>query len=98
MAFSVLVIALVLGALTSDDGIFGTAGNVFLALAYGVSLLSALTLVVPTLAVMWRRLHDTDRTGAWCFLVVVPGIGTLVLMVFWALEGTRGPNRFGTSA
>lgn len=97
VALSVLLVSLAVGALTSADGTLGPVGDVILWLAYGVSLLAALTLVVPTLALTWRRLHDTARTGACCFLVAVPGIGTLVLTVLWAMEGTRGPNRFGAS-
>ncbi len=42
-----------------------------------------------------RRLHDTDRSGAWALLYLVPIIGWLVLFVFACLEGNSGSNRYG---
>ncbi|HHL21687.1 MAG TPA: DUF805 domain-containing protein [Aliiroseovarius sp.] len=55
----------------------------------------ALATVVPTLAVAVRRLHDTDRSGWWILIGLIPLIGAIVLIVFFATEGTRGDNRFG---
>ncbi len=55
----------------------------------------SLAVLLPSLAVAVRRLHDTDRTGWWWFLLFIPLIGFIVLVVFWASEGTRGPNRYG---
>lgn len=37
---------------------------------------------IPTLAVTWRRLHDTNRTGAWWFFGFIPLLGWIVLLVF----------------
>ncbi len=54
-----------------------------------------LAILLPSLAVTVRRLHDTDRTGWWVLLCLVPLIGPIVLIVWWASAGTRGPNRFG---
>lgn len=51
---------------------------------------------IPTLAVTVRRLHDTDRTGAWLLLGLVPIVGTVVLLVFLCLPSTTS-NRFGVS-
>ncbi len=82
--FAVLV-ALVAAVL---DGIIGA--SVF-------SLLTALGLLVPNLAVSVRRLHDTDRSGWWLLLNLVP-FGGIVLLVFYCLEGQPHPNRFGPSS
>jgi uncharacterized membrane protein YhaH (DUF805 family) len=60
-----------------------------------VVLVYHLVLMVPSLAVGVRRLHDTDRSGWWMLLALIPLIGGIVLLVFMCLEGTRGPNRFG---
>lgn len=49
----------------------------------------------PVLALAIRRLHDTDRSGAWALLFFVPFIGWLVLLVFFCTEGTSGSNRYG---
>jgi uncharacterized membrane protein YhaH (DUF805 family) len=50
---------------------------------------------LPTLAVVARRLHDTDRSAWWLLLALAPPIGWVVLWIFAALPGTRGPNRYG---
>jgi len=66
----------------------------------GTGLLSgiySLAVLIPTIAVAMRRLHDTDRSGWWLLLAFVPLIGGLVLLVFFVLDGTPGSNRFGPS-
>lgn len=50
---------------------------------------------VPSLAVSVRRLHDTDRSGWWLLLWLIPFVGWIILLVFMVTGGTRGPNRFG---
>ncbi len=51
--------------------------------------------LLPSLAVAVRRLHDTDRSGWWLLIGLIPLVGGIVLLVFFVLEGTRGPNRHG---
>lgn len=55
----------------------------------------ALAVLLPSLAVAVRRLHDTDRTGWWILIGLIPVIGAIVLIVFYAMPGTVGPNRYG---
>ena len=57
--------------------------------------LLGLALLPPSLGLAVRRLHDTDRSGWWFFIQLIPIVGGIVLLVFACLEGTRGPNRFG---
>ena len=64
----------------------------------GVGVLSgvyALAMIIPSIAVGIRRLHDTDRSGWWCLIGFVPFIGALVLLIFFLLDSTPGTNRFG---
>ncbi|WP_269087168.1 DUF805 domain-containing protein [Kribbella sp. ALI-6-A] len=64
----------------------------------GSGLLSgiySLVVLLPTLAVTWRRLHDTDRHGWWILIGLIPFIGTIALIIILALDGTSGDNRFG---
>jgi uncharacterized membrane protein YhaH (DUF805 family) len=64
--------------------------------AVSVLLLAvSLALLLPSLAVGVRRLHDTDKVGWWILLGLIPVIGTIVLIVFFATPGTDGDNRFG---
>lgn len=63
----------------------------FLLLYVGLMLGSA----VPFLAVTVRRIHDSDRSGWWVLLGLIPGVGALALLYFSICDGTPGPNRFG---
>ena len=60
-----------------------------------LSTLYYLAVVLPYLAVIVRRLHDTERTGWWMLIAFIPFVGVLILLVFLILQGTRGDNRFG---
>ena len=53
-----------------------------------------LATIIPDLAVSVRRLHDTDSSGWWLLLGLIPLIGMVVLIVWWCLQGSRGYNRF----
>ena len=66
--------------------------NMLVMLPYLVFLLGSL---VPSLAVGFRRLHDTDRSAWWLLIAFIPLIGGVALLVFYCLPGTPGPNRFG---
>lgn len=55
-----------------------------------------LAIILPSIAVAIRRLHDTNRTGWWILLTLIP-FGGLVLLVFYVLEGTPGDNQYGPS-
>lgn len=72
---------------TVDNMVFGQPG-----LLTGIA---ALALFIPGLAVSFRRLHDTDRSAWWLLISLVPLVGLIVLIVFWASAGTPGPNKFG---
>ncbi len=57
--------------------------------------LYSLALLLPSLAVTVRRLHDTGRTGWWMLIGLIPFLGWLVLLYFMAIEGEPGPNQYG---
>ncbi len=60
-----------------------------------LGLLYSLAVLLPSLAVSVRRLHDIGRTGWWLLLAFIPVIGWIVLLVFHALAGDRQPNAYG---
>lgn len=60
-----------------------------------VMIALSLAFFIPHWAVTVRRLHDTDRTGWWVLILLLPLIGLIVMFVFLCLDGTIGPNRFG---
>lgn len=55
----------------------------------------SLALLCPSISVAVRRLHDTNRSGWWYWIVLVPMVGAIVLIVFFVSKGTDGPNDFG---
>jgi uncharacterized membrane protein YhaH (DUF805 family) len=59
-----------------------------------VSGIFSLAVLVPSIAAAARRLHDTDRSGWWQLIALLPIIGIIVLIVFLAQEGSAGTNRF----
>jgi uncharacterized membrane protein YhaH (DUF805 family) len=67
----------------------------------GASLAVALIVSFPllylelvALALCVRRLHDTDRSGWWILIVLLPYVGAIVLLIFTLLKGSSGPNRY----
>ncbi len=60
---------------------------------WAIFLFSVFTFL-PSFAVSVRRLHDSDKSGWWLLLGAIP-FGAFVLLIFYLLDGTRGPNRFG---
>jgi uncharacterized membrane protein YhaH (DUF805 family) len=56
-----------------------------------LSALWSLAMLLPSLAAAARRLHDTNRSGWWQLITLVPIVGWIVLIVFLAQEGRRDP-------
>lgn len=54
-----------------------------------------LAILLPSLAVLVRRLHDIGMSGWWILIGLVPFVGGLVLFVFTVLPGNQGPNKYG---
>ncbi|MEJ2001718.1 MAG: DUF805 domain-containing protein [Maritimibacter sp.] len=60
-----------------------------------LSSLFLLATLLPSISVTVRRLHDRDKSGWWYWLFLVPIVGSIVLLVWFILEGTRGANSYG---
>ncbi len=60
-----------------------------------IGSLVSLALLVPSIAVLVRRLHDTNRSGWWALLILIPIVGWIVLIIFAAMPGDQGPNTHG---
>jgi uncharacterized membrane protein YhaH (DUF805 family) len=76
----------------SGDGSIGAIAGVILSLAL---VLFSLGSIIPGIAVAVRRMHDLDKSG-WALLFgLIPLVGSIILLVWYCTEGTRGANRFG---
>jgi uncharacterized membrane protein YhaH (DUF805 family) len=61
----------------------------------GLLAIYALATLIPGLAVCIRRLHDTDKSGWWILICLVPIVGPVVLLVFYVLDSQPGANQYG---
>ncbi len=71
------------------EGLIGSEG-----LIGGLYMLAVL---LPGIGVSIRRLHDTDRSGWWLLIGLVPLIGSIVLLIFMVVDSTEGDNQFGAN-
>lgn len=91
--FFVLFNLIISGALYMVDNMLGTVNE-----EAGAGVLGgiySLAVLIPSIAVLVRRLHDTDRSGWWILIGLIPFIGVIVLLVFAVQDGSPGQNRFG---
>jgi uncharacterized membrane protein YhaH (DUF805 family) len=66
--------------------------------AIGSAILStiySLAVLIPSIAVTVRRLHDTNRTGWWVLIGLIPIIGFIVLLIFTVQDSQKGENQYG---
>ena len=60
-----------------------------------IPVIYVLAVALPAIAVSVRRLHDTDRSGWFVLLSLIPLVGTIILIVFCAQDSTPGENQYG---
>ena len=87
-----IIISLILGFI---DGIMGG-----FSVEAGIGPLGAiysLAILIPSLAVSVRRLHDTDRSGWWLLIGLIPLIGAIVLIIFMIQDGKPNDNQYGSN-
>ena len=80
----------------SDGAMFGVSLVVLILgiAVYGCILVS----FVPSIAVAVRRLHDTNRSGLWLFISLIPLIGWIILIVWFCQKSDVGANDHGQPA
>jgi uncharacterized membrane protein YhaH (DUF805 family) len=90
--FSVLVyvgIMVLSGGMPNDEENISSTSTIMF-------LIAVVALLVPSIAVAVRRLHDTDKSGWWYLISLIPYVGGLVLLVLLVLPA-KEPNRFSIS-
>lgn len=61
-----------------------------------LSLIYSLFIIIPSLAVSVRRMHDIDKSGWTLLFVLIPVVGSIILLVLHCKAGTAGENRYGS--
>lgn len=79
-------VVVVLAVLTSISSIF-----------FVLYFIYALAVMLPSLAVAIRRLHDTGKSGWMILLGLIPFVGFIILIVFY-VQPSDGPNAYGTAS
>ena len=79
------VIDVVTGSFSPEAGM-GLLGGIY-----------TLAVLIHGIAVSVRRLHDTERSGWWLLIALVPLIGAIVLLVFMVQDSKPGQNQYGAN-
>ena len=77
------VVDAAIGTFNTDSG-FGLLSGIY-----------SLAILIPSIAVSVRRLHDIGRSGWWILIALIPLIGTIVLLVFNVQDSQPGENQYG---
>ena len=81
-----IIVGVISGVLVSVTNV---AAFAFLGTIYNLAVL------IPGFAVLFRRLHDTGRSGWWFLVALIPLVGWIVLLVFLCLDSQPGDNQYG---
>ena len=60
-----------------------------------VYIIYCLGTFIPSLAVGFRRIHDTGRSAWWLLVGLIPLVGAIVLLVFFCQDSAPGDNQYG---
>jgi len=75
------------------DNVLGTAIE---GVGYGLFyFLYGLAVIIPSIAVAVRRLHDIGKSGAWIFIALIPIVGAIWLLVLLVTDSQPGENQYG---
>ena len=87
VTIGISVVTLILAS--SNDSSAGLGAIIYIVYALGV--------IVPSLAVAVRRLHDTNKSGWMLLIGLIPLVGPILLLVFYFTDGDPGTNQYGPS-
>lgn len=85
---TLILVSIVGGAL---DYVLGLSGVLSSALVTIVTL----GLILPAIAVSFRRLHDIGKSGWWFLITLIPCLGGIIFLVFMLLDSQPGSNAYG---
>lgn len=74
--------------------VLGFLNNIFFVRPI-LPLIFNLFILIPSIAIGVRRLHDLGKTGWWFFLVLFPIIGQIILLIWFCMKGQTTKNQYG---
>lgn len=84
VSIAVLIVDVIIGSLIGQE-------------AGVLTVLYTLVVLVPSIAVLVRRLHDTGHSAWWLLLYAAPLIGPLVILWWVVSDSQPGPNKYGSN-
>lgn len=90
-----LVIMLLAAVMTPFVALYKSEGGMIYLLLLLLLIFGMLALVIPSITVCVRRLHDTGRSGWWYLINFLPYIGSIVLLVLMCLPSDPDENEYG---
>ncbi|CAM1370758.1 DUF805 domain-containing protein [Tenacibaculum xiamenense] len=90
--FNILIIASILGS-----GLFFSKSFDHEDLTFGIAGIYVLLILIPSLAAVVRRLHDTGRSGWWFLIRFIPIIGNIWLLILLVEDSQLGKNKWGNN-
>lgn len=79
----------------SQPGIFADpTAMLLITLGSVIGGIIVLAIIVPSLALTWRRLHDASLGGPWFFLTLIPGVGGFFLLALMVQPAKKEGRRF----
>lgn len=87
----IMWVSVIMGAFTENQTLPFTIALI----AICVMSIYSLAVLVPSLALLVRRLHDSGKSGWYALFGLIPYAGSIVLMVFCCMDSQVGPNKYG---
>ncbi|MCB1246151.1 MAG: DUF805 domain-containing protein [Acidimicrobiia bacterium] len=87
IGIGLLIVAAVLSSISDTLGV----------LVYVLYFLFLVAIIVPSIAVLVRRLHDTGKSGWFYWFILIPLVGWIIVLVFLLTDGDRTENEYGPS-
>ncbi|MDH5361600.1 MAG: DUF805 domain-containing protein [Gammaproteobacteria bacterium] len=87
-----LIFSIVLTLIDSATGLMSMQSGMGV-----LSTLFGLALIIPSIAVTIRRLHDSGKSGWWLLFMLIPLLGWIVGLIFMVLGSSEGENKYGAN-
>ncbi|MCL2038835.1 MAG: DUF805 domain-containing protein [Bacteroidetes bacterium] len=89
------ILAAFLILINQNENQYSWAIDIISTLLFFIMTIYGLAIIIPTIAVSVRRLHDIGKSGWFYLLFLVPIVGSIIMLVFLCSSGDIGDNKYG---